>query len=97
MDKNLITFDMSFTHNIILERNLTKALESRCLDDYFTNVISVHPLAGLFEVSEEKYGIPKIINISSNHIFVEGKVGITKWLAWIPPLNFIIAQFFFNK
>ena len=94
MDKNLITFDMSFTHNIILERNLTKALESRCLDDYFSNVISVHPLAGLFEVSEEKYGIPKIINISSNHILVEGKVGITKWLAWIPPLNLIIAQFF---
>ena len=94
MEKNLITFDMSFTHNIILERNLTTALKSRCLDNYFSNVISVHPLAGLFEVSEEKYGMPKIINIASNHIFVEGKVGITKWLAWIPPLNFIIAQFF---
>ena len=50
---------MSFTHNIILERNLTKALESRCLDDYFSNVISVHPLAGLFEVSEENMGHQK--------------------------------------
>ena len=94
MERNLITFDMSFTHNIILERNLTTALESRCLDNYFSNVISVHPLAGLFETSEEKYGMPKIINIAPNHIFVEGKVGITKWLAWITPLNFIIAQLF---
>lgn len=94
MEKKLITFDMSFTYKIIKERNLSAALESRSLDDYFTKVISVHPLSGLFEVSSERYGMPNIIDISANHIFIEGKVGLTKWLAWIPPLNFIIAQFF---
>tara|TARA_A100001011_G_scaffold372706_1_gene431399 strand:+ start:219 stop:1457 length:1239 start_codon:yes stop_codon:yes gene_type:complete len=94
MEKNLITFDMSFTYKIIKERNLYAALESRSLDDYFTKVISVHPLSGLFEVSSERYGMPNIINIAPNHIFIEGKVGLTRWLAWIPPLNFIIAQFF---
>ena len=72
MEKKLITFDMSFTYKIIKERNLSAALESRSLDDYFTKVISVHPLSGLFEVSSERYGMPSIIDVSPNHIFIEG-------------------------
>ena len=36
MEKKLITFDMSFTYKIIKERNLSAALKSRSLDDYFT-------------------------------------------------------------
>lgn len=92
MEKKLITFDMSFTYKIIKERNLSAALESRSLDDYFTKVISVHPLSGLFEVSSERYGMPSIIDVSPNHIFIEGKVGLTKWLAWLPPINLILSQ-----
>ena len=50
----LITFDMSFSYNMIKERNLKAALFSRNLDGYFSKVISVHPLAGLFNDSTEK-------------------------------------------
>ena len=55
----LITFDMSFSYNMIKERNLKTALFSRNLDGYFSKVISVHPLAGLFNDSTEKSEDPK--------------------------------------
>ena len=92
MVKKLITFDMSFTYQMIKERQLNTALFSRNLDNYFSKVISVHPLSGLFDNSSEKYGFPTIIDVSSDHIFVEGKIGLSRWLGWIPPLNLILAQ-----
>ena len=71
MVKKLITFDMSFTYQMIKERQLNTALFSRNLDNYFSKVISVHPLSGLFDSSSEKYGFPSIIDVSPDHIFVE--------------------------
>ena len=88
----LITFDMSFSYNMIKERNLKAALFSRNLDGYFSKVISVHPLAGLFNDSTEKYGSPDIHYVSDDHIFIEGKIGWSSWLKWIFPINFLIAQ-----
>ena len=55
-------------------------------------MISVHPLVGILSESPEKYGLPDIINISDDHIFIEGTRGLTKWLKWIFPLNFILGQ-----
>ena len=78
MAKKLITFDMSFTYQMIKERQLNTALLSRNLDNYFSKVISVHPLSGLFDNSAEKYGLPKILDVSPDHIFVEGKIGISR-------------------
>ena len=92
MHKKLLTLDMSFTYQMIKERQLNTALISRNLDNYFSKVISVHPLSSLFDDSSERYGLPRVINVSSEHIFIEGKVGITKWLSWIPPINLILAQ-----
>ena len=88
----LITFDMSFSYNMIKERNLKAALFSRNLDGYFSKVISVHPLAGLFNDSTEKYGSPDIHYVSDDHMFIEGKIGWSSWLKWIFPINFLIAQ-----
>ena len=92
MEKRLITFDMSFSYKMIIERNLTAALFSRNLDNYFSKVISVHPLAGLFNESSEVYGYPEIHEVSDDHIFIEGKLGFTKWLKWVFPINFILGQ-----
>jgi len=92
MHKKLLTLDMSFTYQMIKERQLNTALISRNLDNYFSKVISVHPLSSLFDDSSERYGLPRVINVSSEHIFIEGKVGITKWLSWISPINLILAQ-----
>ena len=92
MEKRLITFDMSFSYKMIKDRNLTAALFSRNLDNYFSKVISVHPLAGLFNESSKVYGYPEIHEVSNDHIFIEGKLGFTKWLKWIFPINFILGQ-----
>ena len=92
MEKRLITFDMSFSYKMIKDRNLTAALFSRNLDNYFSKVISVHPLTGLFNESSEVYGYPEIHEVSDDHIFIEGKLGFTRWLKWIFPINFILGQ-----
>ncbi len=77
---------------MVKDRNLHTAISSRNLDNYFSKVISVHPLVGILSESPEKYGLPDIINISDDHIFIEGTRGLTKWLKWIFPLNFILGQ-----
>lgn len=85
-------FDMSFTLPMFHERQLHQALESRKLGGYFGHVISVHPLAGLFEKGEKRFGAPSVTKLDDGHRFVEGTVGISRLLAWLPPLNLLLAQ-----
>jgi len=92
MDKKIINFDMAFSYQMIKERNLYSSLLSRNLDNYFSKVISVHPLAGLFNDESSRYGYPDIIKISDDHLLIEGKVGFTRWIKWIPPINFLLGQ-----
>lgn len=87
-----MVLDMSYTLSMIFERQLHMVLESRNLDGYFGRVISVHPLAALFEVGERRFGAPSITTLSDGHVFIEGKVGISRWLTWLPPLNLLLAQ-----
>ena len=84
--------DMSFTLSMIYERNLYQALNSRNLDGYFDHVVSVHPLSSLFKVDQKRFGAPSVISIDNYHLFVEGTIGITRFLAWLPPLNLLLAQ-----
>lgn len=85
-------FDMSFTLKMFRERQLEQALESRKLGGYFGNVISVHPLAGLFETGDRRYGRPVVTKLDEGHVFIEGKIGISPRLAFLPPLNLFLAQ-----
>lgn len=84
--------DMSYTLKMFRQRQLGQALDSRSLGGYFSNVLSVHPLAGLFESGDERYGLPLVTRVADNHVFVEGKVGRARWLNVLPPLNFLVAQ-----
>jgi len=86
----LITFDMSFSYSMINERNLKAALFSRNLDGYFSKVISVHPLAGLFNDSTEKYRSADRHYVSDEYILREGKIGWAGGLKWIIRINVII-------
>jgi glycosyltransferase involved in cell wall biosynthesis len=90
--RGILILDMSYTLRMFRERQLLQALESRAVDGYFTAVISVHPLAGLFERGHERYGGPTVTWLDERHVFVEGKVGASKALAWLPPLNFVVGQ-----
>lgn len=90
--RSLLILDMSFTMKMIKERQLEQVLDIRKLDDYFSRVISIHPLAGLFEVGDKRFGKPIITRWDDSHVFVEGKIGISKYLWFFPALNLIFAQ-----
>jgi glycosyltransferase involved in cell wall biosynthesis len=83
---------MSYTLKMFKERQLEQALESRKLGGYFGRIISVHPLAGLFESGDGRFGEPVITQLDQSHVFVEGKIGASRIWRFIPPLNFLLAQ-----
>lgn len=88
----ILYLDMSFTLKMFRERQLNQALESRKLSGYFNSVISVHPLAGLFESGSDRFGDPVVTRLDDGHVFVEGKIGVSKGLSFLPPLNLLLAQ-----
>ncbi len=83
---------MSYTLMMFRERQLEQALESRKLGGYFGRVISVHPLAGLFESGNGRFGDPVITQLDDSHVFVEGKIGVSRVWRFLPPLNLLLAQ-----
>ena len=88
----ILILDTSYTLKMFRERQMEQALDSRKLGGYFGRVISVHPLAGLFEAGDDRFGDPMITQLDNSHVFVEGKIGISRILSFIPPLNLILAQ-----
>ena len=90
--KTVIILDMTFTLRMFRERQLEQALESLKLGGYFDRVISVHPLAGLFELGDGRFGEPVITQLDESLVFVEGKIGVSKLWRFMPPLNFLLAQ-----
>jgi glycosyltransferase involved in cell wall biosynthesis len=90
--RGILVLDMSYTLRMYGERHLQQALDSRHLGGFFSQVISVHPLAGLFEHGGERYGIATTTTVGEGHVFVEGKLGRTRWLRTVLPLNFFLAQ-----
>ena len=88
----ILVIDMSYTLKMFRERHLEQALNSRKLGGYFSQVISVHPLAGLFESGDKRFGDPILTQLDSSHVFVEGKIGIKRAWRFLPPLNFLLAQ-----
>lgn len=90
--RSILILDMSFTLKMFRERQLEQALESLKLGGYFDRVISVHPLAGLFESGDDRFGEPVITQLDDSHVFVEGKIGFSRKWRFIPPLNLVFAQ-----
>lgn len=88
----ILILDMSYTLKMFRARQLEQALESRKLGGYFGRVISVHPLAGLFESGEDRFGDPVITQLDDSHVFVEGKIGVSRVWRFLPPLNLLLAQ-----
>jgi glycosyltransferase involved in cell wall biosynthesis len=88
----VLVLDMSYTLKMFRERQLDQALESRRTGGFFAHVISVHPLAALFEAGRARCGAPVVTWIDDSHVFVEGKLGRFHWPAALAPLNFLLAQ-----
>src|SRR2546423_1457969 len=90
--RGILVLDMSYTMKMFRQRQLWQALESRKLGGYFTNVISLHPLAGLFDEGSERFGPPAVTELDDQHVFVEGKLGVAKRSKVFAPFNFVAAQ-----
>jgi len=58
--RSISILDMSYTLQMFRERQLRSALDSRKLEGYFDHVVSVHPLAGLFESGDRRFGEPVV-------------------------------------
>jgi len=83
---------MSYTLDMFYSMRMTQALDSRKLGGYFSTVISVHPLAGLYFKGRDQFGPPRVTVLDKNHIFIEGKIGVKSIFRIIPPLNFFLSQ-----
>ena len=90
--RGILILDMSYTLRMFRERQLWQALESRKLGGFFDTVISVHPLAGLFEAGGRHHGAPEVTQLDDRHVFVEGRVAAVRWLRPLAPLNLLVAQ-----
>lgn len=90
----LLVLDTSFSYEAIVKRSLQSSVTCRDLDGFFSHVWSVHPFATLVTTDDwtERYGDLVIYSVSSNHTFIEGKIGLTKYLKIIAPLNFVLSQ-----
>lgn len=88
----ILILDMSYNLKMFRERQLEQALESRKLGGYFSTVISVHPLAGLFESGDNRFGDSVVTQLDDSHVFVEGKIGVNRRWRFLPLLNFLLAQ-----
>ncbi len=92
--KKIIVIDTSYNLNKIKKLKIENIIYSRSLNDYFTKVISVHPVSTIDEQDsyKEKYGNFNIIKLDSKHYYIEGKIGYFKSLKFLNSINFLIAQ-----
>jgi glycosyltransferase involved in cell wall biosynthesis len=93
-EHKLLVLDTSFSYEAIVKRRLQNSVTCRDLDGYFSHVWSIHPFATLVTTDHwtAKYGEPVIYSVSQNHTFIEGKIGLTKYLKIFSTLNFILSQ-----
>lgn len=91
----MLVFDSAYTFRIMQERNIAVLVTGRDLGGYFDHVWTCHPVASLLEPpgSDQRYGAPTIHDLAPRHTMIEGTIGSYRWLSWLPPLNFLIAQY----
>ena len=92
--REMLVFDAAYTHAIMVERDLFDLVTGRDLDGYFDHVWTVHPVASLVspEDAPDRIGRPVRHAVSARHTILEGKIGRFRWLNFLPPLNFLLAQ-----
>jgi glycosyltransferase involved in cell wall biosynthesis len=92
--RKLLVIDSAFTFEAIRERRLEASVTCRDLDGFFEHVWTVHPFATLLTSPgwSSKFGRPNRYRLNDRHTFIEGKVGATRWLQRLFPLNFLISQ-----
>ena len=90
----MLVFDMSYTLQIIRERQLEGPILARDLDGFFAHVWNVHPIDSIFDPAgaPERTGRPEVVPLGPRHTFIRGRMERYRWPRWLKPLNFILAQ-----
>lgn len=90
----MLVFDMSYTLQIIRERQLEGPILARDLNGFFAHVWNVHPIDTIFDPagSPDTAGRPEIVPLAPRHSFIRGRMERYRWPRWAKPLNFILAQ-----
>jgi glycosyltransferase involved in cell wall biosynthesis len=89
-----MVLDTSYALEAIRARRLETSVTCRDLGGYFDRVWTVHPFATLVTSPawSERHGRPSSTTLDVRHVFIEGKVGRSDALGFLPPLNFLLAQ-----
>src|SRR5437016_1111402 len=92
--RRLLVLDASYSLAAIRANKLEASVTSRDLGGYFARVWTVHPFATLVTPAEwsARNGRPEASSLDARHVFVEGKVGRFDSLAFLPAVNFVLAQ-----
>ena len=91
--KKIIVIDTSYTYNELRRRKSLNVVITRDLSNYFSKVISVHPLADLTE-KKRKFKKSFFIanNINKTHTFYEFKSGNQNAIRILEPFLFFYYQ-----
>jgi len=89
-----LVIDTSYSLETIRDCGLEQTVFCRDLDGYFDHVWTLHPFATLVtsDAWGSRFGGPQCHDMSTRHTFIDGRIGMTSFLRWIPPLNFLVAQ-----
>lgn len=93
-DRALLVIDSSYTFEAITQLGLEDSVSCRDLDGFFRHVWTVHPFASLLTSPAwaPRFGASQSYAVNRRHTFIEGKVGLSRRLARVFPLNFLLGQ-----
>ena len=86
--------DSAYTFETLKERKIEHLVTAKDLDGYFDTVLTCHPVGTINHRDSDvkKFGIPIRRKINARNVFIEGKIGFSKYLAKLGVLNFILSQ-----
>lgn len=93
-NRTLLVFQIAYSYQDMVDRNLTIFFTSKDLGGYFQRVITVHPISDYSKMleTEPDFGKAHFIQHDKNHIFVEGRVARYRFLRHFKTINFLLAQ-----
>ena len=93
-NRTLLVFQIAYSYQDMVDRNLTIFFTSKDLGGYFQRVITVHPISDYSKMleTEPDFGKVNFTQHDKNHIFVEGRVARYHFLRYFKTINFLLAQ-----
>ena len=93
--KNMLVVDSAYCYEDLKSRQLENFVLARDPGNYFSNVLTIHPFAGVQFSSElDKnvlYGQPATYKLDMRNIFIEGKRGRFVWLKKFEKFNYALS------